>query len=416
MPLSAATVRWESLAPGLVLGFYLMASAVVYAWRCTRRGGYHDSETAARGESLLLGMGLRQYFTWLMEPIVAALVRWSIPASALTSLSLLLSCMAALQVATGHFGIGGWLYLLGGACDFLDGRVARGSGSSSKAGAALDSIVDRYVESILLLGLMWHYRHGWVLIAASLALVGSLLVPYVRARGEGLGVSFPNVGLMQRPERVAILGVSLVASPLIEQLWPTPRVLASHGAVVLALCAVALSTQFTAVQRLRHVLGQLRGEGPKWLLGRASVGRTVITASAATLIDFIVVTSLVEMTLSRPVVATLVGAAVGALCNFSLNRAWAFRREGGWMGQAARYAFVSGSSALLNATGVGALLLLPALDYRLAWAVARATVFLLWNYPLQRDYVFADGDSAGSSPDVFSSAHGPAARSGHARS
>jgi phosphatidylglycerophosphate synthase/putative flippase GtrA len=416
MRMSPTLLAWESLAPGALLAVYLLVGAAVYAWRAAHQGRPHDAETAARGETLLLGMALRQFFTWLMRPLVAALVRWSIPATALTSLSVLLSCMAAIEVAAGHFGLGGWLYLLGGACDFLDGRVARSSGSASKAGAALDSIVDRYVESFLMLGLMWHYRQGWVLIPASLALVGSLLVPYVRARGEGLGVSFPNVGFMQRPERVATLGLSLVISPLVEAVWPTPRVLASHATVVLILCLLALSTQLTAIQRLRHVLGQLRGDNPARLLGRASVGRTVITASVATLIDFIVVTSLVETVLSAPVLATLLGAGVGALCNFSLNRYWTFKHDGACVEQATRYTFVSGSSALLNALGVAALLLLPALDYRIAWCVARATVFLLWNYPLQRDYVFGPVEGAPSSPDVFSAAHDTAPGTRHARS
>lgn len=415
MPVSSRVVVWESLAPGLVLALYLLLGAAAYGLRALRRGAYRDADTAARGQTALLGMGLRQYFSWLMRPLIDRLVGWSIPASALTSVSVLLSCMAALELAAGRFGLGGWLYLLGGACDFLDGRVARRSGSASRAGAALDSIVDRYVESSVLLGLMWHYRQGWVLVPAALALIGSLLVPYVRARGEGLGVTFPNVGVMQRPERVALLGAGLVVSPLIEPLWPTPAKMMSHGTVVIVLCVLAVSTQLTALQRLHHLLRQLGGERWAAPFRRAGVGRSVLTAVAATCVDFLVVSALVELLGTAPVRATLAGACVGALCNFSLNRLWAFRSVGPWAAQGARYGFVSGSSALLNAMGVGALLVLPGLDYRLAWALSRGTVFLFWNYPLQRNYVFAPAEQGHRAPELFSGGPGRVSRSHHAR-
>ena len=112
----------------------------------------------------------------------------------------------------GQFSLGGWLYLCSGACDFLDGRLARITGKSSASGAALDSILDRYSEAAMLIGLAWYYRESWVLLPVLAFLAGSFLVPYVRARGEGLGLHL-KVGLMQRPERVVVLGVAVVFSP-----------------------------------------------------------------------------------------------------------------------------------------------------------------------------------------------------------
>ncbi|HEU4538786.1 MAG TPA: GtrA family protein, partial [Polyangiaceae bacterium] len=67
--------------------------------------------------------------------------------------------------------------------------------------------------------------------------------------------------------------------------------------------------------------------------------------------------------------------------------------------EATRFAFVSGSSALLNAGGVAVVLLLPRVDYRVAWAVARGVIFVTWNYPLMRDYVFAPPVNPPAEPD-----------------
>jgi putative flippase GtrA len=101
-----------------------------------------------------------------------------------------------------------------------------------------------------------------------------------------------------------------------------------------------------------------------------------------------VVVLLVSLTPLSPPAATLLGCVAGGLLNFSVNRVWAFMVEGSYFQQGSRYLFVSGTSALLNAVGVAVLLLLPITDYRLAWLMVRVTIFLTWNYPLQRGYVF----------------------------
>jgi len=100
------------------------------------------------------------------------------------------------------------------------------------------------------------------------------------------------------------------------------------------------------------------------------------------------VLGLVEKVGMSPAYATAVGAASGGLLNFHLNRVVTFRSSGAQLPQATRYAVVSGMSALLNAGAVAVLTMNSLPDYRVAWWIARGTVFLVWNFPLQRIYVF----------------------------
>jgi putative flippase GtrA len=95
-----------------------------------------------------------------------------------------------------------------------------------------------------------------------------------------------------------------------------------------------------------------------------------------------------------PWVATMAGCGVGALVNAVINRYWAFGGGGLDPRRMWRYGFVSASSALLNGGGVALLLSLPGLDFRIAWAICRVSVLLFWNYPINRDYLFAVASEA----------------------
>lgn len=387
--LSSTGRIWSALAPALTLGAYFLVGGVVYIVRSLFRGGYHDEEVYSRGATPFLGMRARMYFAWVMKPVWTTLRRFDVPPNAVTTLSVLLAFASAIALAVGRFSLGGWLYLLAGACDFVDGRLARITGTASDAGAALDSILDRYAESAVLVGLAWFYRDSWVLLAVLASLVGSWLVPYIRARGEGLGVEV-KVGIMQRPERLVLLGVALAFSPIIEALLipNDPRPL--HRVAVLALVLLGITTQFTALQRLFTVLDKLTPARRKVAGETAHRLKHLVSAIIATVADFGAVILLVDHATVDPRLATGLGCAVGGLINFVINRVWTFGSTAPALGQAGRYVFVSASSAGLNSGGVAILLMLPGLDYRLAWAIVRASVFLAWNYPLQRDYVFRD--------------------------
>ncbi|MGB2583522.1 MAG: CDP-alcohol phosphatidyltransferase family protein [Dehalococcoidia bacterium] len=162
-----------------------------------------------------------------------------------TALGLLVALVTAWVLYTGHFFLGGFLVLVSGAFDMLDGAVARISGRSTRFGAILDSTFDRLSEAALFLGLLAYYANQGsfqevVLVGA--ALVGSMLTSYVRARAEVLGLKC-EVGLFTRPERVILLAIGLIFNQMLVILW-----------------IIAVLSNLVAWQRLFYVWQQLRKE------------------------------------------------------------------------------------------------------------------------------------------------------------
>ena len=138
--------------------------------------------------------------------------------------------------------------MLGALCDILDGSMARRAGRSSRRGAFLDSTLDRLAEIAVFIGLIACYFRAqlFVQLLTGLALTGSLMTSYARARAEGLGVDC-KVGLLERPERLALLILGLLLAPLS---------LAGVGLLVWVIVLLALLTYVTTLQRILHVLGR----------------------------------------------------------------------------------------------------------------------------------------------------------------
>lgn len=387
---------WGALGPVLLLGSYFFLGLLLYLVRRLRHGRFEDAEINTRGKTAIIGMAPRHYFAWVMSPLWKGLARLQVPANAITTLSVLIAMASGTALAAGHFALGGWLYIFAGACDFIDGRLARASGRTSPAGAAFDSVLDRYAESAVFIGLAWFFRDSWALLLVLLALSGSHLVPYVRARGEGLGVEV-KVGTMQRPERLVIIGLTAAFSPLVEALWAPVDGLPAHRLAVLGVAVLAFTTPLTALARLFHVMKVLDPNQSNLLerpAGVGGLGRNLISAVVATGADFALVFVLVRELQVAPWSSTLLGCVLGGLVNFLINRVWAFESRAPALGQAARYTFVSGSNALINAGGVGALMLLPGFDPLWAWWLVRGLTFLTWSYPLHRDYVYVKAPPA----------------------
>ncbi len=381
--------------PALLTLFGAASLIVAFAIRNVVIGDYHDAQVASRGSTPLLGMWFRQCFAWGQGPLVRLLLWLGLPPAAVTTLALLLAIGAGAAFAAGRLSWGTLLFLASGTCDCLDGRLARERRVAGPGGALLDSVVDRYVEVVVFAGLAWYYRGSWVLVPVLAAMAGSSLVPYVRARGEGLGVVFTNVGLVQRPERFAILGTSLLLSPLFEAMTPSARAAVPHRVLAGGIIVVALTTGFSAIQRVRHARRELSlpTTPPPTLVGRGSLLRSALAGAVATAGDFGAVLALVEVVGLHPAVATLVGCALGGAINFSVNRCWTFQLRGPALGTALRYGLVWATSAGLN-SGLVFALILPALPYAAVWWPVRALVYLLWNFPLHRDYVFVGSAGA----------------------
>ena len=125
----------------------------------------------------------------------------------LTIIGFIITCYASLLYASGVFWLGGIVLLIGGMFDIIDGEVAKLTNKSSKFGAFLDSCVDRYSDFIILFGMFcWYYNIEQTLpiILIFLAILGSYIVSYTRARAEGLGIEC-KVGLGERGVRIPII-------------------------------------------------------------------------------------------------------------------------------------------------------------------------------------------------------------------
>src|SRR5262249_44996074 len=142
-----------------------------------------------RRRSLLIPKWLIYYLLWVIGPVERALIRARVSPNALSSFGLVLSLAAGVALAAGWLDVGGWLYLFVGIVALFDGRVARATGRSSNAGAFWDSVADRYSECAIFIGLCAYYRDSWVIGIVLAALVGSLMVSYVRARAETFGAA-----------------------------------------------------------------------------------------------------------------------------------------------------------------------------------------------------------------------------------
>jgi putative flippase GtrA len=117
--------------------------------------------------------------------------------------------------------------------------------------------------------------------------------------------------------------------------------------------------------------------------------RSALSSGVATASDFALVSLLAGALGLYAPIATFIGCVTGGFINFTINRSWAFRSSLSRGRSMMRYVFVTASSAFLNSGLVAVLLLFPRMSYQLAWVVVRVLVFVTWNYPLHRNYVFA---------------------------
>jgi CDP-diacylglycerol--glycerol-3-phosphate 3-phosphatidyltransferase len=201
----------------------------------------------------------------LIDPGVRLLIRWRVHPNAISTLGFLVTLGAGFLYHRDHVRTAGVLVLIGGLVDVFDGRVARESGLESKFGAFYDSTIDRISEVVVFMGLASLYntiRPGLEDVAMTyvifLALGGSLLVSYTRARAEGLGLDC-EVGMMQRAERVVLLGLASVVFGL-----------AWDGLVLdVVIIIVAVLTNLTAIQRIVWVYH--RGKGVPVERARAGI-------------------------------------------------------------------------------------------------------------------------------------------------
>lgn len=176
---------------------------------------------------------------YVTQPIASLLAKTPLTPNTLTWLGFCLNIGAAVLIVYGHLLAAGIVVLVAGLGDMLDGALARVTNRVTRFGGILDSTLDRLSEAAVLLGLLAVSARGGQVtesILVGVALLGSLMVSYVRARMEGLGIEC-KTGLFTRPERVIVLALGLLLSRF-------------DYALVTALAVIVFFSYFTAGQRL----------------------------------------------------------------------------------------------------------------------------------------------------------------------
>lgn len=225
---------------------------------------------------------LQQGIYKVINPVVRGLVKIGLTPNAVTTIGFLLNVGVAVIFIIGgeegnrgdlsYVGWAGGLVLFAGLFDMLDGQVARLGNMGSTFGALYDSVMDRYSELLMFLGICYYLvAHHYFLssLFGFLALVGSMMVSYTRARSEGLGIQNKG-GLMQRPERVVLVGLSAIACGITARSiggnfkWYIPgipfHVFETMSIFTFPLAFMAVLTNITAIRRLLAAKAALEAE------------------------------------------------------------------------------------------------------------------------------------------------------------
>ena len=202
---------------------------------------------------------LQQLIYKIINPVVHGMIKVGITPNFITTTGLVMNIVAAcVFVYAGMYkpgelvyvGWGGGIVLFAGLFDMMDGRVARVGKMSSTFGALYDSVLDRYSELVTLFGIFYYLMlqgYLWGSIITFIALIGSLMVSYVRARAEGLGIEC-KVGFMQRPERVVLTSLGALFCGVFKDITVFEPILI----MIVPLAFVALFANITAFARVRH--------------------------------------------------------------------------------------------------------------------------------------------------------------------
>ena len=180
-----------------------------------------------------------------LDPHLNKLAAWSrgfIQPNHLTITGLAINVGAAVILALGQFRIAGVAVLAAGFFDLMDGVVARSQGKVTPFGGFLDSVIDRYSDFVLFVGLLFYYAkagHLYLMLLTAFAAMGSFLVPFSRARAETI-IPSCKIGIMERSERIILIAVGALLDWMIPILW-----------------ILAVFTHITVIQRIVHTRREL---------------------------------------------------------------------------------------------------------------------------------------------------------------
>jgi CDP-diacylglycerol---glycerol-3-phosphate 3-phosphatidyltransferase len=196
----------------------------------------------------MLTRAIGRYVSWPVDRLAALLAPTGIPPNVITWCALVGNLWAGMLFAAGRFKAAGGMMVLAGLCDLLDGPVARRQNRVSLFGGFLDSILDRYADLILFLGLLVYYaqvnRFRYAVLAGA-AMAGSVMVSYAKARAESL-VPTSEIGFWERPERLVLMILGALTNRIDVALW-----------------LLAIGPNITVIHRILHTWKQTRNTAPQ---------------------------------------------------------------------------------------------------------------------------------------------------------
>jgi CDP-diacylglycerol--glycerol-3-phosphate 3-phosphatidyltransferase len=216
--------------------------------------------------------GRKVVFT-VFNPFLWVINKLNISPNTLTVIGLLFNIVAAIILIAGgenpnryelsYIGWAGAMILFGGLFDMLDGYVAKTQGKTSTFGALFDSVLDRYSELVMFLGIMYFlvaHHYFFSSVVTFIALTGSVMVSYTRARAEGLGIDC-SVGFMQRPIRIILIGFSALFTGILNsivgpvnffQIFGKELKVETISLLIGPIFIVAILANYTAIYRLYY--------------------------------------------------------------------------------------------------------------------------------------------------------------------
>jgi phosphatidylglycerophosphate synthase len=218
----------------------------------------------------------------VINPLIKTLIKLKITPNIITTVGLAINIAAVVvfiiggdKGATGDLSYIGWgcgLILFAGLFDMIDGRLARVGNMSSRFGALYDSVLDRYSELFMFFGICYYLvAHHYFLSSmfAFFALIGSMMVSYVRARAEGLNIECKG-GLMQRPERIVTIGVAGVICGIVSAITGGNHklylnnmsfdIIETISIFTIPILLVAVMSNITAIKRLNYCRNFMNAE------------------------------------------------------------------------------------------------------------------------------------------------------------
>jgi CDP-diacylglycerol---glycerol-3-phosphate 3-phosphatidyltransferase len=183
----------------------------------------------------------RVFFKGILDPLATLLNRLGFMPNTITILGLVGNVIGAILIALGYLTAGGIVVLLMGPIDALDGTMARLRGMAGKFGAFVDSVSDRYSELVIFAGLLYYFiqqNNQIAILLVYFSAAGSVLVSYIRSRGQSLGWD-TKVGILTRMERYLVLAPAIILNYPVVGLW-----------------VIAIFSNLTAIQRIVDIRRQ----------------------------------------------------------------------------------------------------------------------------------------------------------------